>query len=475
MIRENQKLLNRLNVISDAGWIFLSMLLAFWGRFALFPGTISVPLQNYILLVSILIPVYLFTFVAFRMYESFRRIRLYRELGLLLCACTLDMVLLMTLLFLNKEIYFSRGALFLFFLLSFCGLSGKRILLRFLLRRARQKGYNQKHVVVVGDGPAAQRYYQAVLTDRELGYTLSGYVSDRANWFRGPKHLGTYQQLPAVLERIRPDEVVVAISVEDFAHISSIISSCEKFGVRLSLIPLYVEYMPSNPQFDEMDGIPLLNIRRIPLDNLANAFIKRAMDITGSLCLIVLTSPIMLISAIGVRLSSPGPVIFRQKRVGRNKKMFYMYKFRSMRVNRHQEDGWSTDQDSRKTRFGALLRKYSIDELPQFFNVLKGDMSLVGPRPEVPFYVEQFKEEIPLYMVKHQVRPGITGWAQVNGLRGDTSIKARIKHDIYYIEHWDIFFDIKILFLTLFKGIVNQEQVNPIPAPQEPERELVRR
>ena len=183
------------------------------------------------------------------------------------------------------------------------------------------------------------------------------------------------------------------------------------------------------------------------------------MDIVGALALILLTSPIMLLTAVGVRLSSPGPVIFKQKRVGLNKREFYMYKFRSMRLNDSADTGWSTQRDDRKTRFGAFIRKFSIDELPQFFNVLKGDMSLVGPRPEVPYYVEQFKEEVPLYMVKHQVRPGITGWAQVNGLRGDTSIEERIRHDVYYIENWTLLFDIKILFMTLLKGIKNQEKL----------------
>ena len=196
----------------------------------------------------------------------------------------------------------------------------------------------------------------------------------------------------------------------------------------------------------------MLNFRRIPLDNWANAFSKRAMDIAGSLLLIILLSPVMLLCAIGVKLSSPGPVIFKQERVGRNKKPFYMYKFRSMRVNSGQDTRWSTSRDSRRTKFGAFMRKCSLDELPQFFNVLKGEMSLVGPRPEIPYYVEQFKEEVPLYMVKHQVRPGITGWAQVNGLRGDTSIKARVEHDVYYIEHWSLLFDIEILLTTVFRG-----------------------
>ena len=167
----------------------------------------------------------------------------------------------------------------------------------------------------------------------------------------------------------------------------------------------------------------------------------------------------MLVCAIGVKLSSKGPVFFKQQRVGKNKKTFNMYKFRSMVVNDEQDTAWSSKEDSRRTKFGSFLRKTSLDELPQFFNVLKGDMSIVGPRPEIPFYVEQFKEEIPLYMVRHQIRPGITGWAQIKGLRGDTSIKDRIEHDIYYAEHWSIWFDVKIIFITIFGGkFINKEE-----------------
>ena len=209
----------------------------------------------------------------------------------------------------------------------------------------------------------------------------------------------------------------------------------------------------------QLDGIPLINVRRIPLDNIGNAAVKRLMDIAGSLILILLTSPVMIFAAVGTKLSSPGPVIFKQKRVGLNKNIFTMYKFRSMRVNAAQSTGWTTDNDPRKTKFGAFIRKFSIDELPQFFNVLFGDMSLVGPRPELPHFVDQFKETIPLYMVKHQVRPGITGWAQVCGFRGDTSIKGRIEHDIYYIENWSALFDIKIIFMTAFKGMMNSEKI----------------
>ena len=185
-----------------------------------------------------------------------------------------------------------------------------------------------------------------------------------------------------------------------------------------------------------------------------------ALDVVGSLVLIVLTSPIMLGVAIGVKLSSPGPIIFKQERVGLNKRPFMMYKFRSMRVNAAEDSAWSTNSDPRKTRFGSIIRKFSLDELPQFFNVLKGDMSLVGPRPEIPFHVEHFKEEIPRYLVRQQVRPGLTGWAQINGLRGDTDIAERIRYDIWYIENWTVALDIKILFRTVFGGkMVNDEKI----------------
>ena len=461
MIKENQRVLNQINVITDGLSVFCTLLLALWVRFYLLPGgEISVPFREYVILGGVLIPIYLFSYASFGLYESFRRKRLYQELGRLLTVNILDMFLLQSFLFAFKEVHFSRWTLIIFFLLNTAALGGKRILLRMLLRYYRQRGYNLKHVLIVGTGPMARRYLNKIRTNKELGYQAMGYVSDDADGWRGLVYLGGYQDLNRILEKFSPDEVVAAIPAEDFTKTPLVISACEKAGVKLSIIPFYAEYMPTNPEFDDLDGLPLLNIRHIPLDNWGNAFMKRAMDIVGSLVLIVLTSPIMLIAAIGVRLSSPGPIIFSQERVGRNKKTFRMYKFRSMRVNDRQDTGWSRDKDDRKTAFGSFIRKFSIDELPQFFNVLKGDMSLVGPRPEVPFYVEQFREEIPLYMVKHQVRPGITGWAQVNGLRGDTSIKDRIEHDIYYIEHWTVFFDIEILFMTLFKGIVNSEKLS---------------
>ena len=209
---------------------------------------------------------------------------------------------------------------------------------------------------------------------------------------------------------------------------------------------------------EDLQGLPVIHIRHVPLTSILNATIKRGVDLIGAAVALILFSPVMLIAAAGIKLTSPGPVIYSQERVGLHNRPFKMYKFRSMAVQppAREKSQWTTPGDPRVTSIGRFIRKTSIDEMPQLFNVLKGNMSLVGPRPERPFFVEKFKEEIPRYMIKHQVRPGMTGWAQVNGYRGDTSITKRIEHDLYYIENWTLGFDVKILFLTFFKGFINK-------------------
>ena len=457
MIKENQRLLNQLNVLSDGALVLLSILPAYWIRFCLFDGTPSFPLRSYLWLGAIAMVLFLATYAIAGLYASYRAVRFHREAQTLFLVTILDMLILITALFVFRLNEMSRWLLVFYCGIVYCVLVCKRAALRLTLRHYRRLGYNQKHVLVVGDGEMAAAYVRRVREDRDLGFLVDGYVASRTR-LPNVRRLGGYDQLEEILTERNPDEVIVAMAPEEYALTGMVINICEKTGNKISLVPFYAKYMPSNPQVDNINGLPMINLRRIPLDNMANAFIKRAMDVVGALVLIVLTSPLMLIAAVGVKLSSPGPVLFKQERVGRNKKPFYMYKFRSMRVNASEKTGWSRNEDPRKTPFGSFIRKFSIDELPQFFNVLKGDMSLVGPRPEVPFYVEQFKEEIPRYMVKHQVRPGITGWAQVNGYRGDTSIKKRIEYDIYYIENWNVFFDLKILLMTLTRSM-NSEKI----------------
>ncbi|MGB5822677.1 MAG: undecaprenyl-phosphate glucose phosphotransferase [Proteocatella sp.] len=459
MIKENQKLLNYMNILTDALVIVLSLVISYILRFEVLEGLPGNLLLPYYFRVSLIMSVsFLALYSALGLYDSFRNKQFVSELGLIIKANIFGTLLFLTIFFLFKIIDISRMALvfFLFINITLTGL--KRYALRVSLRRYRKRGYNQKHVLLIGSGNLAREYIEALNKNKSLGFHISGYISDKED-LEGLKYLGDFDNLADTLDEIIFDEVVAALEIDDFKKLKYIIESCEKSGTKISVIPFYAKYMPARPYVDEIEGIPLINVRRIPLDNMANAFVKRMMDIAGSLILILLTSPIMIFAALGTKISSPGPVIFKQHRVGLNKKNFTMYKFRSMRVNDSQASGWTTDSDPRKTRFGSFIRKFSIDELPQFFNVLFGDMSLVGPRPELPHFVDKFKETIPLYMVKHQVRPGITGWAQVCGFRGDTSIKGRIEHDIYYIENWSALFDIKIIFMTAFKGMVNSEKM----------------
>ena len=354
---------------------------------------------------------------------------------------------------------FSRAAFALFFVLSSALVLAKRLLVRMVLWRYRSRGYNLKHVVLIGSGALAQKYVRTIRDAPQFGYTIDGYIGAGCA-IDGLTCLGDWASHGREwIASSDIDEVVVALELEQAALLPQVIAATEKYGTKVSIIPHYNDYIPASTTIQNLGECKLLSLRTTPLDIPGNAVAKRLFDIVSALVLIVLTGPVMLFAAVGTKLSSPGPVIFKQARVGKGKRLFQMYKFRSMRVNADEATGWTKDDDPRKTRFGSLMRKASIDELPQFFNVLKGDMSLVGPRPEVPHYVEQFQETVPLYMLKHLVRPGITGWAQVNGYRGDTSIEERVKHDIWYIDHWSLWLDLRICLRTVFGGIINKEKV----------------
>lgn len=454
MIRENQKLINLLNVTADGVLIFLSFLLGFELRFLL-PGNITEPLRSYLLIGLIVTFLELISYWLMGVYTSGRKKRTRQIIWKIVYINSAFLALVLMTLYISKDINFSRGAFFIIFALENTLIVAKHVVVRRLLRKIRGRGYNQKFIIFVGNGPMVANCLNELQNTPEFGYSVIGYVADDVGAVDIPR-LGGFDELEEILERYLPDEVIAALNWDEYSSMQQIINACEATGTRLYLVPYYAQWLPVRPYIDSLNGIPLLGIRRVPLDNMGNALLKRAMDVLGSLILIILTSPIMLISAVGVKLSSPGPIIFKQERVGREKRIFNMYKFRSMRVNSEEKTGWSRKTDSRKTPFGSFIRKYSIDELPQLFNVLKGDMSLVGPRPEVPFYVEQFRKQIPSYMVKHQVRPGMTGWAQIHGLRGDTSIEKRIEYDIHYIEHWSLLMDLRILLSTV-RHVRNEE------------------
>ena len=461
-MHNNQKGVTLFQILTDGALIFLSYFMAVSIRFVWLDGIMTqfdLWTPQAILAAGLYSVAMVVVFYLAQLYESFRFAHVERELVRVAALNGIGALILMSFLYIFRMEQISRLAVLLFWLISTMLVGVKRGMVKMVLHRYRAKGYNQRHVVVVGCGHLAQQYVKDIQDNPHYGVVVDGYVGRSLRPDMG-KSLGKYEALEAILEENQVDELVVALEPEEVRFMTSTLAAADKEGVRLSIVPFYNDYIPPHPTIEAVGNSRVINMRATPLDRAGNALLKRSMDILGSLVLIVLTSPIMAAVAIGVKLSSPGPILFCQERVGRNKKNFKMLKVRSMRITGTEQTGWSTDRDPRKTRFGSFIRKCSLDELPQFFNVLKGEMSLIGPRPEVPFHVSHFKEEIPLYLVRQQVRPGITGWAQVNGLRGDTSIEERVKYDIWYIENWSLGLDLKIIWKTAFGGMINSEKVN---------------
>ena len=397
----------------------------------------------------------------FDLYSSKRVSGRRRELVHIVYANIMCFVGFIAVLYMIHQPDFSRSMIGIFVAVNIVLEVIARNIIRYLLRMIRRKGYNLKYILLVGYSKAAEAYINRIRFNPQWGYVIRGILDDRVpagTMYKGVKVLGRIGNLDIILPENKLDEIAITLSLDEYGKLEKIVNLCEKSGVHTKFIPDYDTVIPSRPYMEDLDGLPIINIRHVPLTNTFNIILKRIMDILGSVAMILIFSPIMILSAIAVRLTSKGPVIFKQERVGLHNKTFQMYKFRSMEVQspKEEEKAWTVRDDPRVTKVGKVLRRTSMDELPQLFNILKGDMSIVGPRPERPQFVEKFKETIPRYMVKHQVRPGLTGWAQVNGLRGNCSIRKRIEFDIYYIENWSMRFDIKIMFMTIFKGLINK-------------------
>ena len=458
MIRKNQEFLNRLNQLGDillvigcyafASWFWLVVKEGDANNMAMISGKTLLIALVYAFALSVL-------FMILGFYSTTRTRRLSWKLGIIFLGTTATVLSATFLLYLFRLQEFSRGVLFLFYGSTLALLSLKYILMRFILRELRKHGYNIKHEVVIGTGKVAQHYAANVRKEQELGLNIIGFIGPR-NIMRP---LGGYEKLDQVLGRLDVDEVIIALEPEDYGKIRDMIAACDKNGIKYCILPFYNDIIPDHLVIENVGSCKLINMRSNRLEIVGWAMLKRTFDMTASLLGLVILSPLMAAIAIGVKLSSPGPVLFKQTRIGYKRQAFTMLKFRSMRINDEKDTAWTKDVDERKTRFGSFIRRCSLDELPQLFNVLKGEMSLIGPRPELPYYVDQFKEKIPLYMVKHQVKPGITGWAQVNGLRGDTNIEERVKYDLWYIENWSVGLDVKIMFRTVFGGMINKEVI----------------
>ena len=439
---------------------FLAWLIRFVGPMAA-TAVRTRSFKQYMLMLVLIVPVYLLLYQAFTLYIPMRMQGRRLVLANIIKANSLGLLILMFTFYMIDESDYSRSTYIMFYVINIILQWCARMLIFTVLRDMREKGLNQKQMICVGYSRAAEEYIDRVLANPQWGYVIRGILDDNipaGTEYKGIKVLGRIANLNVILPENRLDEIAITLGLSEYYRLEEIVALCEKSGVHTKFIPDYNKIIPTKPYTEDILGLPVINIRYVPLNNTFNALVKRAMDIVGSIVGIIVTSPLMLLMCLIIKLTSPGPLIYKQERVGLHNQTFWMYKFRSMEVQPESEEkkAWTVKNDPRVTPIGKFMRHTSIDELPQLFNILKGNMSLVGPRPERPFFVEKFREEIPRYMVKHQVRPGLTGWAQVNGYRGDTSIRKRIECDLYYIENWSIGLDIKIIFLTFFKGFINK-------------------
>ena len=457
---DSSQLSTRAHTLITAVLSYIGFIAAYFIRFYLMPGVINYSFTLYSLmgLTSALLHYVIYSLFFYSQMNLYRR---YTRLVQRTVLCEILCVgLTLAALFLINLPLVSRMAVFISGVLDTVFICAKHYVVLRAYTALHRSGIYQRNTLLIGEGPTAQRYASTVLAQPEAGHHLVGYV---AAWTfePGSTRLGGYDDLESVLAATPVDEAIIALPAHEYIRLDHIICLCEKYGVPLRIIPCYEERISYQIVTSKFEDIQMIGIRDIPLNRLYNAFIKRFFDILISLSALIVLSPLMLVIAIGVRISTRDTIFFAQTRIGKNKKPFKMLKFRSMRTNDEEDSAWSTNEDHRRTFFGALIRKLSIDELPQLINVLKGDMSIVGPRPEIPHFVEQFRDEVPLYMIRHMVKPGMTGLAQVSGYRGDTSIRGRIDCDIAYIENWTIWLDIRIILRT-FTSLVNDETLPPL-------------
>ena len=457
---DSSQLSTRAHTLITAVLSYIGFIAAYFIRFYLMPGVINYSFTLYSLmgLASALLHYVIYSLFFYSQMNLYRR---YTRLVQRTVLCEILCVgLTLAALFLINLPLVSRMAVFISGVLDTVFICAKHYVVLRAYTALHRSGIYQRNTLLIGEGPTAQRYASTVLTQPEAGHHLVGYV---AAWMfePGSTRLGGYDYLESVLAATPVDEAIIALPAHEYIRLDHIICLCEKYGVPLRIIPCYEERISYQIVTSKFEDIQMIGIRDIPLNRLYNAFIKRFFDILISLSALIVLSPLMLVIAIGVRISTRDTIFFAQTRIGKNKKPFKMLKFRSMRTNDEEDSAWSTNEDDRRTFFGALIRKLSIDELPQLINVLKGDMSIVGPRPEIPHFVEQFRDEVPLYLIRHMVKPGMTGLAQVSGYRGDTSIRGRIDCDIAYIENWTIWLDIRIILRT-FTSLVNDETLPPL-------------
>jgi len=455
-----QRFYTSIKVATDVVVLAIAFGLAYATRFQALVHEKSIPLFSETLvslaLVLIIFPV---TFHQARLYATNRVRSHIEEVFEIFKAMITGTLIIVALTYFVRERY-SRLTLAIFVMYAFVLVSGTRLLFRQTLNELRRRGYNLKSIILIGAGDLGQRVIDTIDKNRELGFRITGIITRHADkvgtTVRGIPVIGHVSGVDAVLEGRQVDQVLIALPIEDAPLVKGLMEQLAQRTVDVKIVPDLYQYITICGGLEEFGGLPIISLQGGPLHGW-NLVAKRLFDILVSVCALVLTGPLLLAIALLVKVTSRGPVLFRQERMGMDGKTFRMLKFRTMNTGAEASGVQMASRgDPRRTFIGMLLRRTSLDELPQFFNVLRGDMSLVGPRPERPVFIEEFKRQVPKYHLRHKVKAGMTGWAQINGLRGQTSIQKRIEYDLYYIENWSLVLDLKILVRTALGGFISK-------------------
>lgn len=444
-------------VISDIFCIELSFLFSYWLRFVsplntsfenLYPFP---PIEPYIYSSFIIIPIWISFLNSNGLYsQQVKGLSIGDYFIPVVKSITMGMFVVLSVAFFYRSFSYSRAVFVIIYFSSITFILFGRSLLSKYEKYRFKKGYDLKKVLLVGSNEIAKRIYDSINSGLILGYNIIGYISNKKIESEKYLYLGSYDKLKKILNEEKIDTIITCISDEEGIKLIDLIKECEGYNVEFTYLPEELSLISSKLRVKTIAGIPLLRLKEVPISGL-DYFKKRTFDIFFSIFFLLLTLPVSIIVAILIKLESRGPIFYLQERVGLEGEIFKTIKFRSMKTDAESKSGpvWAKENDDRTTKVGKFIRRYSIDEIPQFINVLIGEMSVVGPRPERPYFVERFKNQIPGYLERHRVKTGITGWAQVNGLRGNTPLDERIKYDVFYVENWSLLFDIIIIFKTI--------------------------
>ncbi len=444
-----------LSLLADSLSVLLSFSLAYLLRFhsGLIPVRYGVPsFPGYFFGALFVAAVWMFVFYMHKLYDSESGYSFVDEVWELVKSSTIGSFVVLAPTFFLRDFEYSRLTFVIACILSFGFILFGRACLRALRKLANAEGLGIKRVAIVGGGEMGRAIRDRIERNPTIGYRLVGQVIERNERVDGLRELGSIENIREIVTQHELDTLIMTFPLHRHHRVLKVLEGCQDLRVEYRFVPDLYEMMVSATGHYELEGIPLIGLKEFPLQGW-NRAVKRLEDILGSLLLLAVFSPVILGCALLIKLTSKGPVFFRQERIGEDGRTFNILKFRSMKTNAEDETGpiFAKEDDPRRTTIGRLMRKLSLDEIPQLLNVLKGEMSLVGPRPERPHFVNRFKREVPRYLERHRVKSGITGWAQVNGLRGNTSIPDRIKHDLYYIENWSLGFDLKIMMRTVLE------------------------